>query len=57
MNEWATRTLDLVNNQDYLDRLQQVYPHEEGEREVNPEVLDSIRHSDWPEIERIARGR
>lgn len=45
MNEWATRTLDLVNNQDYLDRLQQVYPHEEGEREVGPEVLDSIRQS------------
>jgi len=45
MNEWATRTLDLVNNQDYLDRLQEVYPHEEGERDVDPEVLDSIRQS------------
>lgn len=45
MNEWASRTLDLVNNQDYLDRLQQVYPHEEGERDVAPHTLNSIRQS------------
>jgi len=45
MNEWAIRTLDLVNNQDYLDRLQEVYPHEEGERDVDPDVLDAIKTS------------
>jgi hypothetical protein len=45
MNEWARRTLSLVNNQDYLDRLQQIYPHEEGERDVAPDVFDSIRQS------------
>lgn len=45
MNEWAIRTLDLVNNQNYLDRLQEVYPHEEGERDVDFEALDSIRQS------------
>jgi len=35
----------LVNNQDYLDRLQQVYPHEEGERDIDQNTLDSIRQS------------
>ena len=45
MNEWARRTLALVNNQAYLDRLQQVYPHEEGERDVAPDILNSIRES------------
>jgi len=34
MNEWAKRTLQLVMEQDYLDKLQKVYPHEEGERDV-----------------------
>lgn len=45
MNEWSTRTLDLVNNQNYLDKLQEVYPHEEGERDVDPDALDAIRQS------------
>ena len=45
MNEWSRRTLHLVNDQDYLDRLQQIYPHEEGERDISQSVLDSIRQS------------
>ncbi len=45
MNEWSRRTLHLVNNQDYLDRLQRVYPHEEGERDISQDILDSIRES------------
>lgn len=43
MNEWATRTLKLVENEDYLDRLQSIYPHEDVERDVEDNVLDSIR--------------
>lgn len=45
MNAWSRRTLHLVNNQDYLDRLQQIYPHEEGERDVDQDILNSIRQS------------
>lgn len=45
MNEWSRRTLDLVNNQDYLDRLQDIYPHEEGERDIDQNILDAIRQS------------
>lgn len=45
MNDWARLTLDLVNNQDYLDRLQLVYPHEEGERDIDLDTLESIRTS------------
>lgn len=45
MNEWSKRTLSLVNDQDYLDKLQQIYPHEEGERDVAQSTLNSIRQS------------
>lgn len=45
MNEWGKRTLLLVNNQDYLDRLQQIYPHEEGDRDVNQDILTSIKQA------------
>ena len=45
MNEWSRLTLHLVNNQDYLDRLQRVYPHEEGERDIDQNILNSIRQS------------
>ena len=30
MNKWSERTLHLVREHDYLDRLQEIYPHEEG---------------------------
>jgi hypothetical protein len=45
MNEWSKRTLHLVDEEDYLDRLQQAYPHEEGERDISQKVLSSIRQS------------
>lgn len=45
MNEWSQRTLHLVTSQDYLDKLQQIYPHREGERDVAVNALDSIRQS------------
>jgi hypothetical protein len=43
MNEWSKRTLELVTKENYLDRLQLVYSHEEGERDVSEAVLDAIR--------------
>jgi hypothetical protein len=45
MNEWSEKTLRLVREYNYLDRLQEIYPHEEGERDVSQEVIDSIRES------------
>jgi len=45
MNEWSIRTLHLVNEQNYLDRLQGIYPHEEGERDINQDALGPIRQS------------
>ena len=43
MNAWSKQTLRLVTANNYLDRLQKVYPHEEGERSVNEAALYSIR--------------
>lgn len=43
MNEWSRRTLHLVETQDYLDRLHTVYPNEEGERNIEASVIDTIR--------------
>jgi hypothetical protein len=43
MNEWALRTLKLVEQENYLDRLQEVYPHEDAARDVKEEVIASIR--------------
>lgn len=45
MNEWSERTLHLVEEEDYLDKLQEIYPHEEGARDVDQLVLDAIRDS------------
>ncbi len=45
MNVWAKRTLQLVTTQDYLDKLQTVYPHEDAEREVDYAVLKAIKKS------------
>lgn len=45
MNYWSQKTLELVTAQNYLDKLQIIYPHEEGEREVSEEVLKSITTS------------
>jgi len=43
MNEWSNKTLELVTKKNYLDQLQAIYAHEEGERDVSDEVLNSIR--------------
>ena len=43
MNIWSQKTLELVNTQDYLDQLQRIYVHEEGERQVTQQTIKSIR--------------
>ena len=45
MNTWAKKTLRLVDRTDYLDRLQEIYPHQEGEREFDSATLVSIKDS------------
>lgn len=45
MNHWAQKTLELIQNEDYLDRLQEIYRHEEGERTITQATLDSIKES------------
>lgn len=45
MNYWSNRTLELVTTGDYLDALQNIYPHEEGQRQVDDTVLESIATS------------
>ena len=45
MNQWSSRTLSLVTSEDYLDRLQVIYPHEEGERDVDEAILNEIKQS------------
>ncbi|HBE73554.1 MAG TPA: hypothetical protein DDW31_05645 [candidate division Zixibacteria bacterium] len=43
MNKWGQKTLSLVTKEDYLDRLQAIYPHEDVERDVDNETIESIR--------------
>lgn len=43
MNRWSARTVELVTSKDYLDRLQEIYPNEEGERDIDKNVLEDIR--------------
>lgn len=43
MNPWSRKTLDLVRTGNYLDRLQMVYPHEDGERDVSETIITNIR--------------
>jgi hypothetical protein len=45
MNPWSLKTIELVTTQNYLDQLQLIYAHEEGERNVLTATLDSIRVS------------
>lgn len=45
MNAWSKSTLELVTKHDYLDQLQLIYSHEEGEREVDESVLDSLKEA------------
>jgi len=43
MNVWSQKTLELVAIENYLDQLQRIYSHNEGEREVGDAVVESIR--------------
>jgi hypothetical protein len=45
MNDWSKRTLRLVAKSDYLDGLQEVYPHEEAARDVDDDILRSIKQA------------
>lgn len=43
MNRWAKKTLSLVLKQNYLDRLQVIYPHEDAGRDVDDKIIIAIR--------------
>jgi len=43
MNIWAEKTARLAQTQDYLDRLQEIYPVIPGARQVPEKVLAEIR--------------
>jgi hypothetical protein len=43
MNDWSKKTLALVTKKDYLDQLQMIYSHEEGERDVSDETIRLIK--------------
>ena len=43
MNQWSSRTLTLVTSEDYLDRLQAIYPHEDSGRDIDDGVLEEIK--------------
>ena len=45
MNNWSQKTIDLVNSKNYLDQLQKIYSHEEGERNVAGNLVNSITES------------
>ena len=43
MNDWSEQTVKLVAEQDYLDKLHEVYPHEEGVRNVDEDDIAFIK--------------
>lgn len=43
MNTWVEKTILLVKKRNYLDRLQLIYSHEEGERDVSTETIKKIK--------------
>lgn len=45
MNDWSKKTLELVHNEDYLDKLQAIYSHEDGVRTVSTGSISAIRKS------------
>jgi hypothetical protein len=45
MNIWSVKTLELVTKKNYLDQLQEVYTHEDGERAVDDTVIQDIRRA------------
>jgi hypothetical protein len=44
-NQWSEKTVELATTENYLDQLQNVYPHEEGTRNVPDDVITDIRNS------------
>jgi hypothetical protein len=45
MNKWAKKTVNLVTKLNYLDRLQDIYPHEDVERDVDESTIIDIRNA------------
>jgi hypothetical protein len=45
VNIWSQITLQLVLEKDYLDQLQRIYKHEEGERDITQATIDSITNA------------
>jgi hypothetical protein len=43
MNEWGTRTLAIVDQENYLDRLLSIYPNDDLEREVDEQAIQDIQ--------------
>ncbi len=43
MNDWSKKTLNLVTTKNYLDKLQEIYPHEEGTRDIDSGAFDAIK--------------
>ncbi len=43
MNDWAKKTLELVKKENYLDLLQEIYPHEQTARKRDTDVEKKIR--------------
>lgn len=44
-NKWSKYTLEIVNSENYLDRLQEIYSHEEAKRDISEKVLQQIKES------------
>ena len=45
MNKWLEKSLDLAQNEDYLDRLLEVYPiRTHPQRQVDPQVWKGFKH-------------
>lgn len=43
MNKWAKATVRLVTKSNYLDRLQEIYPHEDVDRDVDEGTINAIK--------------
>jgi hypothetical protein len=42
MNPWSQKSIELANTTNYLDQLQLIYPIEEADRNISPDILESI---------------
>ena len=43
MNRWAEDSAQFAQQENYLDRLQEIYPSEPGERKISEKELEAIR--------------